>query len=137
MTLKFIYKFYFSVFYRYVKMNKENVKQCLQRDKEFLRELYLSDNLYKVKTILNGASDLKLNTLAKFLHFLSNGEIRIKKENFEKIKSSKRLQFLKKNVEAKAALQRLLKSERKSKLKFLIHLQSIYPYLLYCLFNEA
>ena len=53
-------------------MNKENVKQCLQRDKEFLRELYLSDNLYKVKTILNGASDLKLNTLAKFLHFFEH-----------------------------------------------------------------
>ena len=75
-------------------MNKENVKQCLQRDKEFLRELYLSDNLYKVKTILNSASDLKLNTLIKFLHFLSNGEIRIKKKilkrsNQAKLKSSK------------------------------------------------
>ena len=118
-------------------MNRESVKQYLQRDKEFLRELYLSDNLYKVKTILNGASDLKLNTLIKFLHFLSNGEIRIKKENFDKIKSSKRLQFIKKNVEAKAALQRLLKGERKIKLKFLIHLNSIYPFLLYCLFNEV
>ena len=118
-------------------MNKESVKQCLQRDKEFLRELYVSDNLYKVKTILNGASDLKLKTLIKFLHFLSNGEIRIKKENFEKIKSSKRLQLKKKNVEAKAALQRLLKSERKAKLKFLIHLNTIYPFLLYCLFNEV
>ena len=82
-------------------MNRESVKQYLQRDKEFLRELYLSDNLYKVKTILNGASDLKLNTLIKFLHFLSNGEIRIKKENFDKIKSSKRLQFIKKMLKLK------------------------------------
>lgn len=43
----------------------------------------------------------------------------------------------KKHVEKKAALHRLLQSERKVKLKFLIHLCNVYSYLLYCLFNEV
>ena len=64
-------------------MNKESVKQCLIRDKGFLRELYESNNSNKTKSLLNSASDIKLTTLIKFLHFLANGEIPIKKENFE------------------------------------------------------
>ena len=77
-------------------MNKESVKQCLIRDKGFLRELYESNNSNKTKSLLNSASDIKLTTLIKFLHFLANGEIPIKKENFEAIQSHKRLHFLKK-----------------------------------------
>jgi hypothetical protein len=77
-------------------MNKESVKQCLIRDKSFLRELYESNNSQKTKKLLNSASDLKLNTVIKFLHFLSNGEIKIKKQNFDAILSLKRLHFLKK-----------------------------------------
>jgi hypothetical protein len=77
-------------------MNKDNVKQCLVRDKAFLRELYESNNSQQTKRILNFASDLKLNTVVKFLHFLANGEIKIKKENFEALVSFKRLGFLKK-----------------------------------------
>ena len=79
-------------------MNPETVKQCLIRDKEFLRELYHSNSTYKTKTILNSTSDLKLETLIKFLHFLANGEIPIKKENFEALKSNKRLNYIKKVV---------------------------------------
>ena len=77
-------------------MNKESVKQCLVRDKAFLRELYQSNNPTKTKSLLNGASDIKLATLIKFLHFLANGEIKIKRENFEAIQNHKRLQFIKK-----------------------------------------
>ena len=77
-------------------MNRDSVKQCLVRDKEFLRELYQNNSSYKTKTILNSASDLKLDTLIKFLHFLSNGEIPIKKANFDALKTHKRLQFIKK-----------------------------------------
>ena len=77
-------------------MNKESVKQCLVRDKAFLRELYESNNPVKTKSVLNAASDIKLATLIKFIHFLANGEVRIKRENFEAIQNHKRLQFIKK-----------------------------------------
>ncbi len=117
-------------------MNKETVKSYLIRDKGFLRELYEGPDKLKNNKILNFASDVKLNTLIRFLHLLSNGEIKIKKENFEKLQAHRKLGFLKRHVEKKAAVSRLLKSERIEKLKFLKQLSSLYPALLYCLFNE-
>jgi hypothetical protein len=117
-------------------MNKEVVKQLLVRDKGFLRELYESQSPTNIKRLLNFASDSKLNTLLKFLHFLAIGEIRIKKANFEIIKSEKRLTYIKKHVETKVGINRLVKAERKQKLKFLNHLACVYANLLYCLFNE-
>jgi hypothetical protein len=67
---------------------------------------------------------------------LTNGEIKIKKENFDQI-PSKNLKFLKRQLEKKAALSRLLKSDRSVKLKVLKSQVSLYSYLLYCLFNET
>lgn len=77
-------------------MNKEQVKECMIRDKGFLHELYTSPSTYRTKQILLTSNDSKLSTLIKFLHFLSNGEIKIKSENFEAIKLHKRLTYIKK-----------------------------------------
>ncbi len=118
-------------------MNKETMKSYLIRDKGFLKELYEGNDRVKNNKTLNSASDVKLNTLIRFLHFLSNGEIKIKKENFEILQSHKKVGVLKRNVEKKAAVSRLLKSERVSKLKFLKQLSPVYSALLYCLFNET
>lgn len=117
-------------------MNKEVFKTYLIRDKAFLRELYEGPSRVSNNRILTFASDTKLNTLIRFLHFLSNGEIKMKRDNFEIVQANRKLTFLKRNVEKKAALSRLLKSERVDKLKFLKQLSSIYSALLYCLFNE-
>ena len=78
------------------KMNKEQVKECMVRDKGFLNELYASPSTYRTKQILLTSNDSKLSTLIKFLHFLSNGEIKIKSANFEAIQQNKRLTFIKK-----------------------------------------
>jgi hypothetical protein len=71
-------------------MNKETVKSYLIRDKAFLRELYEGNDRVKNNRILNVTSDTKLNTLIRFLHFLSNGEIKIKKENFEILQANRK-----------------------------------------------
>jgi len=117
-------------------MEKEILKKYLVRDKFFLRQLYEGEDRVKNNKLLNFASDAKLNTLLKFLHFLSNGEIKIKRENFDILQTNKKLTLLKRHVEKKAALARLLKSERETKLKFLKQLSNVYASLLYCLFNE-
>ena len=117
-------------------MHKEVFKRYLIRDKAFLRELYEGPSRISNNRILIYASDNKLNTLIRFLHFLSNGEIKMKRDNFEIIQANRKLGFLKRNVEKKAALSRMLKSERENKLKFLKQFSSIYSALLYCLFNE-
>ena len=117
-------------------MDQQSVKNQLVRDKEFLRELYEAKEPVKAKHVLNFASDSQISTLIKFLHFLSNGEITIKKENFDEISKARKIQVLKKFVETKAAVQRLLRNERKIKMNFLKKLTTVYPFLLHCLFNE-
>ena len=52
------------------------MKSYLIRDKGFLKELYEGNNPLKNKKVLQSAEDSELNTLIKFLHFLSNGEIK-------------------------------------------------------------
>ena len=116
-------------------MNKEVFKRYLVRDKAFLRDLYEGENKFKNNRLLNSASDTKLNTLIQFLHKLSIGEIKIKK-NFEIVQSSKKINVIKRHVEKKAALRRLIKSERQDKIIFLKKLAGVYSALLYCLFNE-
>ena len=113
----------------------EQLKNLMVRDKLFLKELYEGNDIEQKKRILNFASDSKLNTLIKFLHFLTNGDIKIKKENFESI-PSKNIKFLKQKVEKKTSVAKLLKSERSVKLKILKSQVTIFKFLLYCLFNE-
>ena len=116
-------------------MNREQLKSYLLRDKCFLKQLHQGNPL-EGKKLLQNAEDSELNTLIKFLHFLSNGEIKMKKENFEKVKESNKLKLLTKEVEKKSKVSNILKSPRKDKLKFLNKLLNIYPNLLDCLFTE-
>ena len=117
-------------------MDKDSLKNQLVRDKEFLRQLYETTEEQKPKQILTFASDQQLNTLIKFLHFLSNGEITMKKENFEQISKARKIHVLKKFVEKKSAVNEMLKAERRTKINFLKKLSGIYPFLLHSLFVE-
>ena len=117
-------------------MDKDSVKSQLVRDKEFLRQLYETTEDPRAKQILTFASDQQLNTLIKFLHFLSNGEISMKKENFEQISKARKIQVLKRFVESKNSVQQMLKAERRIKINFLKKLSAVYSFLLHCLFNE-
>jgi hypothetical protein len=115
--------------------NREGMKSLLIRDKVFLRELFEGPNPLKNVRVLKSASDSQLNTLLRFLHFLSNGEIKMKKENFEELERARKLKLIKTRVEKKNHLSALLKSERKEKLKFLSKLANVYSALLSTLFN--
>ena len=80
-------------------MNKDVFKQYLVHDKAFLRELYQGQSQLQNNRILTSASDTKLNTLIRLLHFIANGEIKIKKANFDVIEENRKLGFIKRNVE--------------------------------------
>lgn len=116
-------------------MNPETFKPLLDRDKVFLEELYCSNSASNSKRILNFASDNKLNTLIKLLHFISNGEIKLKREHFDKI-PRRLIVLLRKNFEKKSVCRQHLSAERLPKLKLLGKLTSIFQELLYPLFNE-
>ena len=117
-------------------MSEEKLKSYLIRDKPFLRELYEGSNKVKNNQVLYFASDTKLNTLIRFLHYVVNGVIKIKRENFEIIENAHKLKLIKSKVEKKKHMNVLLKSERKEKLKFLNKLCNLYSALLSTLFNE-
>jgi hypothetical protein len=117
-------------------LNKDILKACLIRDKGFLKELYQEPDFTKNRKTIQTADDSEINTLIKFLHFLSNGEIPMKKNNFEAIKQSKKQALITKTVEKKSRVLVLLKSPRVTKLKFLLQLTKIYSFLLYPLFNR-
>lgn len=114
-------------------MKKETLKSYMVRDKAFLRALYVSDNILKNKRLLNGASDIQLNTLLGYLHFLTTGEIKINKKNFDAIKP--KIKYLRKNVETKTSFSTILNGERPQKIHFLLKLYDILPNLLYGVFN--
>lgn len=116
-------------------MKHEKVKSLLIRDKEFLKDLYTGPNPLKNNRILNTASDVQLNTLIIYLHFLASGEIKITKINFEEVQKCKKIHVLKKHVEKKSSMTALLNSTRINKLTFLKKLSIVYPNLLYGLFN--
>jgi len=116
-------------------MNQERFRQLLLRDKEWLRDIYQSDSTSKVKRFLNFASDSKIDTLIRFIHFLSNGVIKISKENFDAIGKAN-LNFIKRTFESKKAVKLLLNSERNVKLFKLNKLAPVLKFLLFTLFNR-
>lgn len=115
-------------------MDNERFKAQLIRDKEWLRELYENENIASSKRILNFASDSKIDTLLKFIHLVSNGVIKITKENFDKIGSTQ-FKIIQRHFESKIAINKLLRSERRAKLQKLTKLLPALRFLLFTLFN--
>lgn len=116
-------------------INKDRFKESLVRDKEWLRNLYLSDSSLKSKRLITFASDAQLDTIIKFLHLLTNGVIKTTKECFEKIGQTQ-LNFVRKHFESPRVCKKLLLTERSVKLKKLNKLLPIMNCLLFTLFNE-
>jgi len=111
------------------------MKSLLQRDKQFLKDLFKSDSSAKCRRILNFASDGEINTLLKYLHYMSNGEIHIKKENFEQLQK-KQVALIRKKFESKKHFQEIFQQTRKQKLAILMKFTSIFSHLLTPLFHE-
>lgn len=116
-------------------MKQETLKALLIRDKLFLKDLFEGPNPLKNNRILINATDSQLNTLLLYLHFLSTGQIKINKTNFEQLEKLKKITILKAKVEKKATLLILLNGPRADKIMFLKKLSTVMPNLLYGLFN--
>ena len=115
-------------------MSNAQFKTHLQRDKTFLKDLYKSDSKSKSRKLLTFATDSELLTLIKYTHFVTNGEIHIKKKDFDAL--GKFIVFLKKNFEKKASFQRIYQMTRMQKLKVLSKFLTHFPHLLAPLFEE-
>jgi len=116
-------------------MDQESVKALLLRDKGFLKSLYESSSTLSANNTLTSASDVKLNTLIKFIHLVANGEIKIKKNHYDAL-NKKQMKTIERHLESKTAVKRLLKEERQEKLKVLKRFSPVAHQLLYTLFNQ-
>lgn len=116
-------------------LDRTNLKNAMLRDKGFLKKLYNGSGSFNLKTLQNG-SDLELSTLIKILHYITNGEIKIKKQHFDELTSHNKIHKLRHCFESKVQVLNLLKSERLQKLKALKPLVNSFSILLYPLFNE-
>ena len=67
------------------------------RDKEFLKEIYQSDSPVRAKQLLQNSSDSKIKTFLIYLHFVANGEIKIKKQNFQQL-DNRHIKLIKKGL---------------------------------------
>jgi hypothetical protein len=117
-------------------MDQESMKNLLIRDKGFLKQLYEGPSPFKNKRILSAAEDSQLNTLIKYLHFLTCGRIHMKKEHFDIVERHKKRKVLSAKVETEHSTNILISASRIEKLNFLNKLLPVYSSLLYGLFNE-
>jgi hypothetical protein len=115
--------------------DQERFRSFLLRDKDWLSQLYLANSALRCKRLLLFASDSKLDTLMKYLHYLANGQITMQKAHFEAIQK-RHLSSIRKAFESKQALNSSLRLEREEKLKILLKLVNLYQLLLHSLFNE-
>jgi len=102
--------------------------------KSFLYDLYTGNPRQNASKI-SQAVDNKLNVLIKILHLICVGEIHLRKLDHEKIKNSRRLNFLKQHFNSKINFLRLLKSPREQKIIVLRKFSGIYQPLLFTMFN--
>jgi len=116
-------------------VDKVYFRQVLIRDKDFLYQLYKGNKLQN-RNKISGASNLHLNTLCQILHLIVNNVIKVDHESGEKIKSAKRLPFLKHNFKSHHKFTEIYDSPQENKVKILRQLSSVYCFLLEPLFER-
>ena len=116
-------------------VDKVYFRQVLIRDKDFLYQLYKGNKLQN-RNKISGASNLHLNTLCQILHLIVNNVIKVDHESGEKIKSAKRLPFLKHNFKSHHKFTEIYDSPQENKVKILRQLSSVYSFLLEPLFER-
>jgi hypothetical protein len=115
-------------------MDVDYLKSEFLNVKTFLYDLYTGNARQNANKITQ-AVDNKLNVLIKILHLICRGTIHLRKIDHETIKKSKRLNYLKLQLNTKVAFVRLLNSPREHKIQVLRKFSAIYEPLLYTMFN--
>jgi hypothetical protein len=100
------------------------LRKWLLEEKSFLCDLSGSHRL-RVRHILNLASTEQLKLLVHVLYHLTNGEMPLKKQHFEDIIRSKKLNILKQEFGTKKLIDSLLEKPRAVILERLYKVQSV------------
>lgn len=115
-------------------MNTFQLRKCMIRDKKFLGTL-CTGTPYMVRQTINAAAGRELKTLFWVLHFLVNGKIDIKKECFQIIVKSRKLNILQTNFDNAQTVKNILGWNRSNQLEILYKFIKLYGALLHPLFH--
>jgi hypothetical protein len=112
-------------------MDKVYLRHLFEINRDFLKQVYESQNKNK---IITSANDNCLDILIRILHLIATGQITLRKDDQEIIIKSRRMKKLE-LFESKKYFSDLLRNSRETKLLVLKQFISIYSVLLYSFFN--
>lgn len=114
---------------------KLRLREFMIKEKSFLKNLYSGNPLYN-RNILAFATQFQLNVLIRVLYNIVTAQIPLKKVHYQNLIKSKKRRVLENRLCNLKKLKEVISSERQEKIKFLNNFLSIYPSLLYLIFNE-
>lgn len=114
---------------------KLRLREFMIKEKTFLKTLYLGNPLSNRST-LTFATQFQLNVLIRVLYNIVTGQISLKRKHFEHLTKSKKRRVLENGLCNVKKLKEMICSEREEKIKFLNNFLSLFPSLLFLLFNE-
>ena len=115
-------------------MKNSRLRQYMVRNRVFLHLLF-SDKRNNTSKRLTVCTNYQANVVLHILHKIVTGDISMKKSDFEALKRTRRLKFLKK-VASPKDLELMLKSPREKKVAFLKQFTSLYSKILKLLFKK-
>ena len=115
-------------------MKKSTVRKYMLKNRIFLHLLY-SDKKANTTQRLSVCTNYQANVLLHILNKIVIGEIPMKKTDFLALKRTRRLKFLKK-VESGPEFNKLIKSTRENKVRYLKQFTTLFPKLLKQIFEE-
>lgn len=104
------------------------------QNRTFLKTLFESQSAKKSNAILINASIEEVNILLQILYSITQGDIPIKRKNYELLKKSKKLVYLHRQFESISKLNDIISKDLKAKLIILLKCTSILSILLQSLF---
>lgn len=115
------------------KKSKKILRAHMLRNRVFLHSLY-SENKSRNAQRINVASKYQCDVLIKILRNLMLN-IPMTKEHYEKVRNARKLPFLQK-LKDETYFRNLLKDKKEAKVAYLKTFLTLYPVLLFCLFNK-
>ena len=117
-------------------VDKNELRDLMLRDKDFLARLFTSDILSITKKLIVNAESSQLCLLIQILHYLASGSIPKRKTDYAKVCRKQKNGFIFKSFRSLENANKLLNEPRENQCKALTKIAVCYPNLFYLLFNE-
>lgn len=115
-------------------MSKNELRQILLKNRDFFHSLFQSNSNAEKRSLLLKSSVEQVDTLIKILFYIVQGEIPLKKSNFEALQKFNKLSVLHEKFNTLKKLNFMLSRDFKQKTSFLLKFTNFYKYLLHNLF---